>query len=158
MGLTKVIKLIGEPSESGNLAVVTIKPGFYEISVAGVHFHHLTEGLITSVGLDHVCMAEKKLNQSEVRILYSSIFESNGSKEEKWLLDLRTQITNFMTSGNVFSYVVTGENCSNKTKIVKDSLRTLFGENFISKKIQNGIHTSDIGEFRKNLNILFNTK
>lgn len=158
IGLTKVRKLVRDSSELENLAIVMIKPGFYDKSVVDKPFHQLTEGLVTSVDLKCVCTAEKRLNQTEVKQLYSSIFESNNGQDERWLLELRNQITNFMTSGSVFSYVVTGENCSYKTKTIKESLRTLFCEDFVSKKIQNGIHTSDTGEFRKNLNILFNTK
>jgi nucleoside diphosphate kinase len=118
----------------------------------------LLEGIITSSGLEILCTCSKSLTEKEVRILYASIFKDNADEIPDWLTDIRTEILEFMTSGESFSYFVTGADAVHKTHVIKSLFRNSYSANVNKKVVRNGVHSSDPDEVTLDLKILFSNE
>jgi len=138
------------------IGILTIKPGFFPTDSRGVEIQRLLEGIITSSGLSVLCTSNKQLNADETRKLYATIFTDRSEGTPDWLTEIRIEILEFMTSGDSFSYFVTGIDAVAKTLMIKKLFRNSFAETGSEKAVRNGIHSSDPDDVRFDLNILFN--
>ncbi|MFA6007386.1 MAG: hypothetical protein WC784_01930 [Candidatus Shapirobacteria bacterium] len=144
---------ISDVLDTNKLAIFMIKPCGRRMSIGGYSLEELTKGLIQSAGLEIVDESEKLLIPFEVRKIYPILDIPDPIFGETW----KEEVISHLTSREVLSLLLEGNDAQPKAKIIKNYLRnTLILDNdFHHKIVKNIAHVADNQDFDTTYNVLF---
>ncbi|MBN1618653.1 hypothetical protein JW887_04935 [Candidatus Dojkabacteria bacterium] len=147
------IKDLAETNRKGNAAILMVKPCGVTTLIGGHSVQELILGMITSAQLEIVMCSQRRLNEHDVRGIYRILNIPDPVYGEAW----KYEVISHLTSSDVFSYLVLGDDAVRKTRLIKNHVRQALADpsSYHSKVVENMAHVVDSEDFETSFNILF---
>jgi nucleoside diphosphate kinase len=152
----EVMRLIREDvTEEDELAVISIKPGFFPVAPEGVEVQRQVEELMPIMGLRTICTSCRNLSIEDIYLLYEDVLVEDPQPSDR-LQALRKDLIEYLSSGLIFSYLAAGVHACQQASSIKKVLRE--GQalmEYPEDNVRNVVHTSDLDEVELNIQIYF---
>jgi len=135
--------------------LVVVKPGFhdYKSTIIPFSFGEILAGLLDATQLEVIDSCNKLLIDDDVHKLYNSIYGRPPIYQNG--LEYRTELLEYMTSGQVTCYLVTGIETNKKLGLIRKVFRGLIDKDPNITGMKNIVHVPDEHELKQSIRIFF---
>ncbi len=152
----EVLKLIEEDAFFEK-AILMIKPDGLNKTIDGISVQSFIENELAKNELKALCSSNRNISWRSVFRIYRDTLKRNYEDDEKFGRQWKHDVVNHVSSDIVMAYLIVGDDAENKSKSIKNHLRSVLCDPTDAKQkvVENVAHVADEKDFDVTLKQLF---